>query len=122
MRVTNSPDPLPSLNTSLRHDEATGTRGKPAPSATPPETAAQVEAAQPVDSERIKAAIDAANRALEGKKAEMEFAMDGDSGRVVVKLIDRDTRKVLRQFPSEEMLRISKYIEEMQSVGIEQKA
>lgn len=122
MRVTQSRDPLPSLSTGLRNEETTGSRLRQTPAPVPPEVAKPVEATQPVDTGQVKAAIEAANRALESKGAEMAFAMDSDTGRVVVKLIDRDTQKILRQFPSEEMLRIAKYIEEMQSVGIDQKA
>ncbi|NRA62543.1 MAG: flagellar protein FlaG [Psychrobium sp.] len=34
----------------------------------------------------------------------LEFSVDKDSGRDVIKVIDRDSKEVLRQYPSEEVL------------------
>jgi len=34
----------------------------------------------------------------------LEFSVDKDSGRDVIKVIDRDSQEVLRQYPSEEVL------------------
>lgn len=37
----------------------------------------------------------------------LEFSIDEDSGRNVVKVIDSDSGEVIRQFPSEEVLKLS---------------
>jgi len=42
-----------------------------------------------------------------GTNQEMTFAFDRTSRRTVVKIVDRETREVVRQFPSEEILRMA---------------
>lgn len=56
----------------------------------------------------LPAALAEANRALAGRGSELTFEMDAESGRIIVKLIDKDTGEVLRQIPSPEMLRIAR--------------
>ena len=51
-------------------------------------------------------AVAAVNGAkLFGQDAELSFLMDRESKRFVVRLVDKTTRKVIRQIPSEEVLR-----------------
>jgi flagellar protein FlaG len=45
---------------------------------------------------------------------ELEFSVDESSGRSMVKVTDRTTHEVIRQFPSEEMLQIAKGIDRFQ--------
>jgi flagellar protein FlaG len=44
----------------------------------------------------------------------LEFSVDEDTDRLVVKLTDRETGELIRQFPSEETLAISRSIGEFQ--------
>lgn len=53
-------------------------------------------------------AIAAANDQLKQIDSELTFQLDNDTGRVVVKLIDRNTREVLRQMPTKEALAIAR--------------
>jgi flagellar protein FlaG len=53
-------------------------------------------------------AVAAANRALEQRARELMFEFDQDAGRVIVRLVDKRTGEVLRQVPSQEMLRIAR--------------
>ena len=55
----------------------------------------------------LKNSVDAINRFLEDT-SEVHFSIDEDSGISVVKVIDTETKKVLRQFPSEQSLEIGK--------------
>jgi flagellar protein FlaG len=52
----------------------------------------------------------------------LQFNIDDDTGKTVVKVIDTATKEVIRQFPSEEMLSIAKAIDKMQGLLIHQKA
>jgi flagellar protein FlaG len=52
----------------------------------------------------------------------IEFAIDDDSKRVVVKVIDRETREVLRQMPSQEALEIAKALDRTQGMLIKLEA
>ena len=64
--------------------------------------------------DEVRAAAQAANEALVQRQAALEFIVDADSHRVVVRLVDTQEQKVLRQVPSEEMLAIAKAIERME--------
>ncbi len=44
---------------------------------------------------------------LFGQDSELTFAMDRETRRTVVRLVDRDTRKVIRQIPPEYVLRLA---------------
>lgn len=74
--------------------------------------------AQPVTHEAIAAAVKTANAYAQSVSTSLQFSLDQDSGRTVVKMIDTATDEVLRQFPSEEMLAVSKSLDRMQSLLI----
>lgn len=46
----------------------------------------------------------------------LDFSIDKSTGDVVVKVIDGESGKVVRQFPSEELLRLSERLEDMRSL------
>jgi flagellar protein FlaG len=58
----------------------------------------------------------------ESTSSNLQFSLDEESGRTVVRMIDTQTEEVLRQFPSEEMLAISKSIDRMQGLLINREA
>jgi flagellar protein FlaG len=47
---------------------------------------------------------------------ELRFSIDQDSGDTVVKVVDRQTEEVVRQIPSEELMRLRKRLEEAAGV------
>ena len=69
-----------------------------------------------------EAAIMAANRALQVMNRELEFELDPQSGRLVTRLIDTSDNEVLRQIPSEDMLRIARALDRIQGLLFEQQA
>lgn len=63
------------------------------------------------------------NKALQERSQDLEFTVDSDSDRTIVKVIDQNTKEILRQIPSEEALEISKAIDQaLQGLLIRQKA
>jgi len=46
----------------------------------------------------------------------LDFSVDDSSGQVVVKVIDGESGKLIRQIPSEELLRLSERLEDMRSL------
>ncbi len=107
------------------------TRQAPAPAPTPtPVTPAQratqdnpvFPPAQPVTREAVAAAVQSANAYVQSISTSIQFSLDHDTGRTVVKMIDTQTDEVLRQFPSEEMLAISRSIDRMQGLIVNRKA
>ena len=80
-------------------------RHAPSASATSPVTPARV---------RVETAVQAANAALAVRDASLQFEVDPDTQKLVVRLIDTQDRQVLRQVPSEEMLAIARSIDRME--------
>jgi flagellar protein FlaG len=78
--------------------------------------------AQPVTQEAVAAAVQSANAYVQSVSSSLQFSLDQETGRTVVKMIDTETAEVLRQFPSEEMLAISKSIDRMQGLLINREA
>lgn len=52
----------------------------------------------------------------------LDFSVDDSTGRVVVKVLDGDSGDVIRQIPSEELLRLSERLEDMRSLLFQAKA
>ena len=113
---------------------ATAPAEKPAPSGgqaavaiksaqTPVVQTANVE--QPVsvpDPDAVKQAVQNLNKMVKGQFANLEFSLDSDSNRAVVKLVDNETNEVIRQFPSEEALALSKAIDQVQGLLLRDQA
>jgi flagellar protein FlaG len=53
---------------------------------------------------------------------DLSFSVDASTGDVVVKVIDGDSGTVVRQIPSEEILRLTERLDEMRSLLFEAKA
>jgi len=82
---------------------------------------ASVGAAQ--GAEPKSAAVESAQSAVEQFKAfvqdiqrNLDFSVDDSTGQVVVKVVDGDSGKLIRQIPSEELLRLSERLEDMRSL------
>lgn len=101
---------------------------------TPPEAAAVNElrstqrpekagnqAAEP-DRETLLQAVEDVRKAIEPVAQNLLFSIDDDTGRTIVKVVDAQTDEVIRQMPSEEVLAISKAIDKLKGVLIQQKA
>lgn len=80
------------------------------PSQREPEQAEVVEATQ-----RIKEFVKPINGAI-------EFSVDDESGRTIVKVVDLQTKEILRQIPSEEVLNIARALDKLQGLLIQGKA
>jgi flagellar protein FlaG len=86
--------------------------------ATNVETAAAVKGPANVPSaEQLKEAVSQLNKASQDKSQGLEFSIDNDSKRTVVKVIDQTTKEVLRQIPTPEALEIAKALESKSSTA-----
>ena len=70
----------------------------------------------------VQAAVDNANASLSTMDHALEFTIDPDTRAVVVRLIDRQDNRVLRQVPSPEMLAIAKALDRMQGMLLQSRA
>lgn len=62
-----------------------------------------IEPSQP----ELDYAVNKLNEYIQNSRRDLHFSVDKDSGRVVVKVIDSETREVIRQIPSEEVIALA---------------
>lgn len=75
--------------------------------------------------EDIKSVHEAAKRLqdfVSGIRGDIQFSVDSDSGKTVVKVVDRGTQEVIRQFPSKEALEIAGALDRFQGLLVKQQA
>lgn len=100
-------------------------RSEPAlPSATAaakPDAQAGAEDARDVRA-RLDAAVSDIQKHVQGVRRNLNFSIDDATGDVVVKVIDGDSGKVVRQIPSEEVLKLAARLEDMRSLMFETRA
>lgn len=93
------------------------------PVAAPVETASTVQ--QPVslpNMEQVKEAVQKINKTMQALSNNLEFSIDEDSDRTIVKVVDQETKEVIRQVPTKEVLEIGKALDKVQGLLIRQKA
>ena len=94
--------------------------------AAPVETAQAVppsgQAQQAAIKEQINKAVQDINKTIQAASQNLEFSVDQDAHQVIVKVIDQQTREVLRQIPTEEVLEIAKSLDKLQGLLIKQTA
>jgi flagellar protein FlaG len=67
-----------------------------------------------ISNAEIEKAVEKSNSILSQRATGLEFSFDKDSGKTIVRLIDKETEEVLRQYPSKEMLAIAKELDKFQ--------
>jgi flagellar protein FlaG len=89
----------------------------------PVQTAIAVTQAAPAPNlAQVSQAVKSLNRAMQEQAQNLEFSIDEDTNRTIVKLIDKSSGEVLRQIPSQEALEIAKALDQISGLLIRQKA
>ncbi|MFI5445971.1 flagellar protein FlaG [Polaromonas sp. UC242_47] len=76
-----------------------------------------VQDATPVQTENALREVNASLKAIG-----LEFEVDEDTDKMVVKVIDKETGELIRQMPSEEVIRIAKVLGKMQGMLVRETA
>jgi flagellar protein FlaG len=69
-----------------------------------------------VSAEGARAAVANANRTIQAFTQALEFEVDADTKKIVIRLVDTQDHRVLRQVPAPEMLEIARALERMQTL------
>lgn len=77
---------------------------------------------QAVSESQVGQALQSINKALQKLSSNLEFTIDEDSNRTIVKVMDNQTKEVIRQMPSVEAVEISKALDKLQGLLVKQKA
>lgn len=75
-----------------------------------------------VEKEELVGAVKKLNEHVAPALQTIEFSLDQESKRMIVKVVDTETRKVLRQIPNEEVVAMSKTLDKLQGLVIRQTA
>lgn len=73
----------------------------------PPETSSEE-----VSTEKAQEVVEQLNNHAQAVNRDLHFSVDDDSGKTVIKVINSATAELVRQIPSEEVLRLSETIRE----------
>ena len=113
--------PIQNLNVVAQTSEVAGnsafgivTSAKSVSTGSVPAKLPPAAAKQPPSIVQLQRLIESMNKTMQQNNSSLEFSVDGNSERVLVKLIDTSTGEVIRQIPSKEILAIAQSIKQMQ--------
>lgn len=72
--------------------------------------------------EQIRQSLQEINKVLTGLSISVQFQVDPNYKEVIIKVVDQENGKVICQFPSEEVVRIAKAMDQLTGLLITQKA
>ena len=75
-----------------------------------------------VDTERLESAVSKISDFVQNFQRDLQFSVDQDSGRTVIKVVDSQTEQVIRQIPSEETLRMVEQLDSPESLMFSEQA
>lgn len=82
-----------------------------------------VQASTPAEQQQqLESAVRSVQQFVRPMSGSLEFSMDDSTGKTVIKVIDRSTKELIRQIPSEEMLEIARALDRLQGLLVYQKA
>lgn len=123
-----APTGAPRLDERSNASEAPGTVSTiaakvnaPAVAALGAKSAKAADGVEPTPAE-LKSAVEKLNQSMTASSQDLQFSVDEDSKKTVVKLVDRNTHEVLRQMPTKEALEIAKSLDKAMGKLIDQHA
>lgn len=75
-----------------------------------------------VDNAQVKDAVNKVNEMVGGLARGLEFSVDDETNIRVVKVVDTESKEVIRQIPSEEILHIAEALDKLQGLLLRDKA
>lgn len=85
------------------------------------QTADAVSVANPAVRAELQEAVGAANERLLQRGQKLDIGVDEESGTIVIRVSDQKTGEMIRQMPSEEALRITRSIDRLTGILVDQK-
>lgn len=87
------------------------------------ETANAVQPPQQTYSpQKLAEALKSINETIQAMSPGVEFTIDDESHRTIIKVVDQQNKQVIRQIPSEEVIEISNALDRLQGLLIRQTA
>lgn len=94
---------------------------------TPVASSAVSQPAPPVrqaapDPQQIRQALESIKAAVPAAASALQFSLDDQTGKTIVRVTDSETGELIRQIPSEELLEIAHAVDKFQSLLLKQRA
>ncbi len=97
--------------TPARRTDAPAAKGAPAPQAAPV-----------ADRQQVQEVAHQLRQIAEPVARNLQFSVDGDTGKTVIRVVDSATKEVIRQIPNEEVLAIARAMDRLQGLLLKGKA
>ncbi len=75
-----------------------------------------------IDQASVESAVSRISDFVQNFQRDLQFSIDKESDRLVVKVVDSETQEVIRQIPSEETLRIAQNLDSPESLILREQA
>ena len=85
-----------------------------------PKDQTAVAAPEQPSQKELQRAIDRINNTIKAFNPSLDFSIDSITKQIVVQVTDKDTKEVVRQIPSEEVLHIARTLDVLQGLLIKQ--
>ena len=123
-------NPINSIGQGVAQDSGKSAASRPStpvPDATASAPAAKQsipdKSAAPIaDPELVKKATEQINKFIQSSSRDLQFSVDQNLNRIIVKVVDKETGEVIRQIPGEETLAIANSLDTSKGVLIRSKA
>jgi flagellar protein FlaG len=86
------------------------------------EAAGGIPRQRPPTESQVEEAVGTANRFMQALSQNLQFSVDKESGKTVIKVVDSVTKEVVRQYPPEEMLEIARALGKLQGLLLREQA
>lgn len=98
-------------------------QGAPVEAAKVPVVVPESPKQQQPSQEQVQKAVESVKQMVEAiKPNSLQFSIDDDTGKTIVRVSDAQTGEMIRQIPSEELLDIARSLDKMQGMLLQQKA
>lgn len=111
----------PSLTSPSDKSVASGKGSQAASFGTQQSAAGQTKNEEP-SSKDVQDAVKSMNDFVGTINNSLKFSVDDETGKTIVKVMDIETKEVIKQIPSEEMIAIAKAVDQLKGLLVQQKA
>lgn len=85
--------------------------------------ASAVQAVSPAEErQKVKQAVEQVNKAVPSFSHNLQFSVDEDTNKNIVRVVDTESGELIRQIPAQEIIEIAKALDKLQGMIIRQKA
>lgn len=117
-----SPSAVAPPSISPSDNSVTSGKGSQAASFATQQSVAAQKKIEELSSKDLQDAVKSMNDFVGTINNSLKFSVDDETGKTIVKVMDIETKEVIKQIPSEEMIAIAKAVDQLKGLLVQQKA